>query len=35
MVENLVQNTLAMHDALQLQYDSVIEIAFTSAVGKG
>ncbi|MEE3385182.1 MAG: hypothetical protein VZR36_08890 [Prevotella sp.] len=24
-----------MHDALQLQYDSVIEIAFTSVVGKG
>lgn len=35
MVGNLIQNTLAMHDALQLQYDSVIEIAFTSAVGKG
>lgn len=34
MVENLVLNTLGMHDSLQSQYDSVIEVAFTAAVGK-
>lgn len=34
-VKCLVQNALQMHDALDLQYNSVIEVAFTAAVGQG
>lgn len=33
-LDNLVHHTLGLHDSLQEQYNSVIEIAFTAAVGK-